>query len=455
LEAAVTRLERLLAVPNLRARLTARTGLRQVLQNTGWLVGDRVLRLAVGLVVGVWTARYLGPEQFGLLSYSAVVVSLFAFLATLGLDNVVIRDVVANPGQIDETLGSAFVLKLGGGLLASLLALAAVRLLRPGDGIAQTLVAVLALSSVFQAFDTIDFWFQSQVASKYTVYAKNTAFLLASAGRVLVMLLGGQVVAIAVASVVEAVAGACGLAAIYLARGRSLAAWRVSVERIRSVLAHSWPLALSGAAIMIYMKVDVVMLRQLASDEAVGVYSAATRISELWYFVPLALVTSLFPGIVALKARDERLYYLRLKKLFGLLAAIGLGTALAITVLSRFIVSLLYGPSYAGAAPMLAVHIWAAPFVFLGVAQSPWDLAEGLTRLVLQRTVLGAIVNVALNALLLPHYAGFGAAVATVVAYACAAWVGNLLDRRTRRIFWAQAEALSLAWVWRRSPPSG
>ncbi|MCR4321033.1 MAG: oligosaccharide flippase family protein, partial [Candidatus Brocadiaceae bacterium] len=144
------------------------TSLQNILVNTGWLFADRILRMGVGLFVGVWVARYLGPEQFGLYSYALAFVSLFGAFATLGLDGIVVRDIVRDPACKYETLGTAFVLKLIGGSLTFLLVIIAISLLRPHDRLTHWLVGITAVGMIFQAFDTIDFWFQSQVKSKYT-----------------------------------------------------------------------------------------------------------------------------------------------------------------------------------------------------------------------------------------------------------------------------------------------
>lgn len=161
----------------IRIRLEGRVALQKILANTGWLFIDKIIRMGVGLLVGIWVARYLGPEQFGLYNYALSFVALFSALATLGLDGIVVRDIVRDPSCKDETLGTAFVLKLIGGGLTFLFVVGANSLLRPHDRLTQWLVGIIALGTIFQAFDTIDFWFQSQVKSKHTVYSKNTAQL--------------------------------------------------------------------------------------------------------------------------------------------------------------------------------------------------------------------------------------------------------------------------------------
>jgi PST family polysaccharide transporter len=416
----------------------------------GWLFADRVLRMGGGLLIAIWTARHLGPDQFGRLSYAIVILVLFDFLLTLGLDNVVINNIVLSPAHAPETLGSLFALKLAGGGLAVVMALGTVYILRPADSLSFGLVAILAPSALFRAFDAIDFWFLSRVESKYSVIARNAAFVVAAIVRVLLIMFQAPLQAFAGAVLLETVLASLGLVLLYHLRGQRLWAWRFSAARVKRLLASGWPLMLSAAAIVVYMKVDVVMLQTLVGDQAVGMYSAATRISELWYFVPAIVVPSVFSALVNLRTMNVDLYYARLRVLFGYLGACGFAIALLTSLLSPALVSLLYGSSYHGAASVLAVHIWAAPFVFLGMAQSQWDISEGLTRLALARTLAGAVVNVALNALLIPRYAGLGAALATVVAYAFAACLGNLFDIRTRGIFRLQLEALLFVPLWQQ-----
>jgi PST family polysaccharide transporter len=195
-------------------------------------------------------------------------------------------------------------------------------------------------------------------------------------------------------------------------------------------------------AITIYMRIDAVMLREMAGERQVGIYAAATRISEIWYVVPLAMLASVFPSVVKVREANPALYQQRLLRLFSLMSGFSLTLAIPIALLSTRLVKLLYGGDYAQAGPVLAVHIWASLFVFLGSAQETWNVAEGLLRLSLYRTVAGAVINVVLNVVLIPRYGSLGAAWATVVSYAFAAVFGNLFSARTRPIFVLQMKSL-------------
>ncbi|MBI2355166.1 MAG: flippase [Deltaproteobacteria bacterium] len=396
------------------------------------------MRMGVGLLVSVWVARYLGPAQFGMLSYATAFVALFGALATLGLDGIVVRELVRNPDDSQEILGTAFALRLAGGLLALLMAVAVASWLRHGEQTLRWLVAIIAAGAVFQAFDVIDFWFQANVLSKHTVMAKNAAFSVASLARVGLILSHAPLILFAGVSLLEVVLGAAGLIIVYRRNGGFPGEWRSNAARCRRLLGDSWPLILSGFSVAIYMKIDQVMLGEMAGDRVVGIYSSAIRISEIWYFLPMIIVSSVFPAVIQAKERDEGLYVRRMQRLFRLMTAISLAIAVPMTFLSEWVVVTLFGQGFAAAAPVLAIHIWAALFVFLGVAQGPWDLAENLTRLALFRISSGAFINVVLNVFLIPAYGAVGAAVATVVSQAFAAVFLNVVHVKTRGIFFAQ-----------------
>ena len=419
----------------IKRRIANRPNLVKILDNIGWLFFDKILRMGVGLIVGVWVARYLGPEQFGLFNFAAAFVGMFGAIAGLGLQGVVVRDLVREPSSKEEILGSAAALQLVGGFVAYGLILATIFWLRPDDALAKTIVAILGSIMLFKASEVAVCWFESQVLSKFTVWVQNGTFLVFASIKVLLILKGAPLVVFAWATMAEGVVVALLMLVTLAVRGPRARHLRVTVARSKSLLVDSWPLLLSGVAVMIYMKIDQIMLGQMIGDEAVGIYSAAVRISEIWYFVPMAIVSSVFPAILGAKERDEVLYYKRLQRLFDLMTWVSLVVAIVVTFLSELIVTLLYGDAFIAASTVLTVHIWASIFVFLGVASGKWLLVENLQLLSLQRSVLGAIINVILNILLIPKYGILGAAWGTVGAQFSVNILFDLIQSKTRNIF--------------------
>ncbi|RQW83385.1 MAG: flippase [Geobacter sp.] len=429
-------------------RLEGRHHLHRIIANTGWLFADKLIRMGMGLLVGVWVARYLGPDRFGLLSFAGAFAALFTAIASLGLDGIVVRNLVRRPDERNEILGTALLLKLTGGSLSITLAMIAVQLIRPADTLAHWLVGIAIAGTIFQAIDPIDFWFQSQVRSKYTVYAKNGAFLLAAILKVVLILVKAPLMAFAMAGLAEIAMGSVGLLLAYRATGGFITIWRARLPLARELLQDSWPLILSGVVIMIYMRIDQVMIGQISGNQEVGVYSAAVRLAEVWYFIPTAIVSSVFPGIVEARAIGDEPFYGQLQKLYNFMAFLAYAVALPVTFVAGPVVNILFGSAYEKAGPMLAVLIWAGMFTNLGVARSSFLTAMNWTRLHFLTVSLGCVLNVVLNLLLIPRYGGMGAVIASFVAYWFASHGACFLFPPLRKTGWMLTRAMIYPRIW-------
>ncbi len=417
-------------------------GARKALGNTTWLMAERVLRIGISLFVGVWMARYLGPERFGIFNYAIAFVALFAPLATLGVEGIAVRDIVRRNESVEETLGSSFILRLVGGAVALAAVLMASRVTHADEPLTRYLIAILGVGLIFRAFETIDFWFQAQVESKYSVYAKSTALLAAAGAKVGLILMHASVAAFAFVLTGEAAAGALSLVGVYFLRRYSLRTWRVTFARVKALLTESWPLILSGIGVSMNLSIDKIMLGRMSGATEVGVYSAAVRLSETWYFIPLAVASSVFPALVRSKDRDRKIYNDRLQRLYDLMIWLALAVAIPVSLAARPLVGVLYGAQYQGASTILTVHVWACLFAFMGAALSKWLINEGLLKFSLARHTLGATANVGLNLFLIPRYGGLGAAVATLVSYSTSNWLACFIFPTTRSAGKMMARAL-------------
>lgn len=401
----------------LRRQVEGRAYLQNVVGNTGWQFGDNLVRMAVGLVIGIWLARYLGPEQFGLFSYALALVALFAALGSLGLDDIMVRDIVRHPEDRHEILGTSLLLRLLGGTISLLAATGTIFLLRPDDGLSQGLVAIIAAGALFQSFHVIEFWFHSQVRAKYAVLAKNSAFLFCSLLKIGLILVAAPLIFFAWVALVEVMLGAAGLVIAYRVKSGSLRDWRVSLKKAKKLLHDSWPLMLAGMVVMVYLRIDQVMLGEMAGHQEVGIYSVAVRLAEVWYFIPTAIYWSVFPAIVEARAAGDELFYERLQKFYNLVALTAYAVAIPVALLAQWLVPLLFGADYARAGLMLAVLIWANIFSGLEMARSSFLTVMNWTRLYLLTVALGCVLNIVLNYWLIPLYGGMGAVIASLVAY--------------------------------------
>lgn len=398
-------------------RIAHRPNLVKIVDNIGWLFFDKLLRMGVGLFVGVWITRYLGPEQFGLLSFATAFIGLFGAIAALGLQFIVVRDIIRNPDCARETLGTAALMQLIGGLLSYLLILVAIAYLRPDDAIVRTIVAILGSMMLLRTSDISVFWFESQVQSKYTVWVQNSVFLVFAAIKVMLILQQAPLIAFVWATLVEAVVAAIILLGAMSQRGPSLAKLRVSAKRAKSLLKDCWPLIFSSIAVSISMKIDQIMLGEMIDDKAVGIYSAATRISEVWYFVIPIVLASIFPALANLNAKKSDLLLRRWSQVYALMFWLSVAVALLLSLLAGSIVNLLFGEAYSGSAIVLIIHAWAGINVAVGSVWSNWILLENKLQIGLYGQLAGATINVGLNLWLIPVYGAAGAALATLGSY--------------------------------------
>ncbi|NOZ24821.1 MAG: flippase [Nitrospirae bacterium] len=309
----------------IRDRLDKRRNLQRIITNTGWLFADRLFRMVVGLFVGVWVARYLGPEQYGVLNYAIAFVGLFSVLSSLGLDKIVVRELVKHPERQDEILGSTFILKLIGGSSAFAVMVGVSAWLKPDDSLTRLVIAVLGFGLIVQAFSTIDLWFKSRVASKYTVLAQNSSFVLTSAAKVVLILKRASLIAFVVVNLVHVILSSAALVLFFRRNGKSLTRWRPVYSVAAALVRESWPLVFAGLAIAVYMKIDQIMLGEMIGRKAVGTYAAAVRLSEIWYFISVAIASSVFPSIVKSKQLDEGIYKRRMQKFYDLNATLAYG----------------------------------------------------------------------------------------------------------------------------------
>jgi polysaccharide transporter, PST family len=409
--------------------------LKQVISNTGWLFADKVIRVGIGLFVVVWMARYLGPSNYGLLNYAIAFTSLFSALASLGLDGIVIRDILKEVSHKDEILGTAFSLKLAGGVITIVLTFVGIFILRPADSVIHWLVLITAFGVIFQAFDTIDLWFQSQVQSKYSVYAKNAAFLVVSICKIVLILTKASLIAFALAGLVEIILGSLGLIMAYRIHGQSLKNWHSNFARTILLLKDSWPLMLSGVIVMIYLRIDQVMLGNILGSKEVGIYSVAVNLVEFWYFIPMAITATVFPIIVNAKKRSDALYYEKLEKLYLLMVWLALSVAIFITIFSQGIVLFIYGEQYKSAYTALSILCWSGLFISSGLVSNHWYLLENLNHYTLYRHLVGVIVNIVLNYILIPSYGINGAALATLITQFIASYMFDYFNKPTKILF--------------------
>lgn len=391
-------------------------------RNSSWLVVPRIGNATVGLVVGIIVARHLGPQDLGTLSYISSLVALFTAVASLGLDAIVVRELVKYPAVGNRLLGTAFGLRLLASLVIAAGLWAAFCELSDSTT-AKALLGFAVISLIAQSTNIVQSHFHAVVRGRSIAYSQLARIVVTVISSVILVWAGAGVLWFGALGLVAALIEAAVLLQLYRRGGHHPSAWRFDTALGRRLLSDSWPLILSGIAVSLYMKVDQVIIAALMDEHAVGLYAVAVRLAEGWSFVPVAIIASVFPAVVRMGQSGDPKYWRRVQQLYDLMVILGVSVAVPVTVFSDTIVHLLYGDAYAGAGDVLAISTWSALFIALGAANMRVLLSEGRTKQSFVRTGTGAALNIALNYLLIPPFGLTGAAVATVAAYALAAYL--------------------------------
>jgi O-antigen/teichoic acid export membrane protein len=364
-------------------KIEGREVLKKTLGNVTWMMGEQVVRLIVGLLVGVWLARYLGPELFGLFNYAIAFTMLVSPLALMGLDNIAFRDLVRTPLEHNEILGTSFLIILAGGTLTFALSVGVIFIVRPDDQVMHWMVGILSAGAIFQCFNPIEYWFGSQLKWKVLFIAKIPGFIVSNIIKIGLILIGAQLISFVWMGLFETITGSIGLLIVYQRSGLQLNAWRFKVSRALSLLKDGWPLMLATAMTMVYLRIDQIMLGEMVGNFEVGLYAVAVRLTEIWLFIPTAIAASCFPAVIEAESISKELFDSHLQKLYHVMAFVAYSIAIPIMIGSGWVVKFLYGAAYAEAGPLLAVLIWSLLFASLGEARFIFLLAKNKTRIFL------------------------------------------------------------------------
>ena len=400
----------------------------------------------MALIVGGWTARYLGVGNFGLLNYAVALVAVFAAIAPLGMEGLVVREMIRAPETIGQWVGTVVGFRAMAAVLCACLAMAAIALLRPGETLPLAMVALLAAGLIAQSLESGELLFQARGCLSRLIVPRLVLFLFLTPVKVAAILSGLSLIWFVVLTTLEQVAS--GLITWHLVRRELGDVHRMQFTPFRGwqLIAVSWPMAVSALAVMLYLKLSQLMLSRMLDDNALGLYSAAIRFSEAAGFVPMALATSLLPGLMRNHEEGPDEYSRALLQYFRLNAGIAYFLCLLLCLGAPWLIHRLFGPDYTLSVPVMMIHVWSLVFVFLGVARGQHLLTKRQTGHSLMFNSIGLIMSLGFNLLLIPRWGIIGAATATVLSYGIANVVASFVSPVTRRIGLMQLHALVTPW---------
>lgn len=401
------------------------------LQNTSWIVGANIIQMILSFIIGMISARYLGPSNYGIINYAAAIVAFFTSVASLGMEGVLVNEFTRQEYKNSEILGTSLVMGLVSSILSSFVVVVLVGFLKQWDGIIVAVTFLQSLTLIFKAFNVFDYWFQSKLLSKYPSIIKCISYIAMSAYKIVLLITNKSVIWFAFSLGVDTLFIAIGLVVFYFFILKEKIGFNVKL--IKPIFVQSAPFIISGLVSVIYTQIDKVMIEQILKDSTqTGLYSAALTVCSTWLFLPQAFITSARPVILEMKDKNDPRYLTRLKQLYCFIIWGCIAVATIITICSPLIIWILYGTEYAAAAGTLRIVIWYTVFSMIGTARGIWILCEKKNKFVWRYLIIGSIINIILNASLIPIVGITGAALATVIAQFISAIIAPVFYKETR-----------------------
>lgn len=414
----------------------------KVFKNMGWLLFDRISRITVGMFLGGMIAKYLGVEAFGSLSYALAFIAIFSAVVNFGLDSIVVKEFSNNENNQKQILYATLIIRSFLALIAITACIVTIFYTKKDGDIVRVLVIILGVGLLLQPLESIDLLFQARIKSKITVIFKSLAFWFASLLKFYAIKNNFDIYSFAWISLIEMLIGYFFLSVAYFKSMECGERYKLNIREILSLIKSSYPLFISGLLIIVYTRIDQILVGELSNNYQLGLYSVATRFYEIWYMIPGIIISSVYPYFSKLYLDNRDKFYEKLQKIFSLMALISLCIILFTFLISPKIIDYLFGVEYRDSYYVLYIQIIGLVFVFFGSAQSLWTIPAGKQKYGLFQTFVGAIFNISANIILIPKYGALGAAIATVITQFIAAYILNYFY--AKEIFKIQTRAFIL-----------
>lgn len=384
----------------------------RVIKNAGWIIAGRVYHMLLAFLVGLLTARYLGPSNFGLINYAATYTSFFASFCTLGINSIIVKNFMDHPDEEGETIGSAIALRTISSVLSVIMMVCITLIADKGETTTHIVVFLCGIGVIFQVMDTLECWFQSRLESKYSAVATVISYTVVSVYKIWLLMTGKSVEWFAISTSIDYMVVAIVLAYIY--RKHNGPKFKCSIHKAKELFLSSYHFILAGLMVSIYGSTDKFMLKQMLDESEVGFYSTAVSICNIWVFLLSAVIDSLYPVILQ-SFEDKMLFNRKNKQLYAIVFYLSVSVSLILSLLASPIIKILYGNAYDPAAAPLRIITWYTAFSYLGVARNAWIVSYSKQNYLKYLYVGAAITNVLLNAIFIPLWGASGAAFASLL----------------------------------------
>jgi O-antigen/teichoic acid export membrane protein len=416
-----------------------------VVKNAGWIVAGKIVQMLINLVVGLLTARYLGPSNFGLIGYANAYTTFFTCICTLGINSIIVKEFFDHPGEEGKILGTSLGLRAVSSLFSAFLIMGISSFMDAGEPETKLVVALCSISLVFNIFELLNYWFQSRLQSKKTAIAALIAYTVSAIYKVVLLIMGKSVVYFAFATSVDHLCVAAILLFFYIKDGG--AKFSFSLQYGKDLLNKSHHYILSGMMIAMYAQTDKIMLKHMVDETAIGYYATALSLSTVWCFLLSAIITSMVPVIMQAHKENKKRFCVLNISMYQIVFYLSAIVSLGFILLGDWVVELLYGEAYLPAVQPLKIITWQTAFSYLGVARDTWILCENKQKYLKYIYISAAFANVVLNFLLIPIWGTAGAAIASLAAQIVTVMVAPFFIKEMRENAMMMLDAILLRGI--------
>lgn len=402
----------------------------RILKNASWIIACKVIQALISLLIGTLTARFLGPSNFGLINYAASLVAFVLPIMQLGLRSIMVHEFVNRPTEEGKILGTSLGMCLISAVACIIGVTSFAMIANRGEKITIIVCFLYSLCLIFQAIEMAEYWFQAKLLSKYSSIAILIAYVIVSLFRTFLLVAGKDIYWFTIAYVIDyCVIGAL-LLFFYKKKGGERLSF--SFELAKAMLNKSRFYIVSTMMTTIFQQTDKIMLKLMLNEAQTGFYSVAVTVTGMSSFIFIAVIDSVRPTILENKKEQSEHYERNLSLLYSVITYMSLLQSIAFTLLASPIVNILYGADYAPSIPLLRITVWYVTFSYFGMIRNIWILAEQKQKYLWIINLSGALMNVALNAVLIPLIGASGAAVASLVTQFFTNVIVNYIIRPVR-----------------------
>jgi O-antigen/teichoic acid export membrane protein len=423
---------------------TLRLAKNKTVKNSAWIISERIFSIGLNTIVTILAARYLGAEGYGIISYGASFVTLFLGVMRLGLDAIIVNELIKNKNKQGELLGTSIGLRLISGFMSVIMILALVLVLNHNSAIIQAVAAAQGVMLIFQAFYILDYWFQARLESKYVSIAKVLASISIFIYSLYLLTSGRGILWFALSLSISSLVISVMLLYFYKKNGGQNLIY--SKETAKYLLSKSYHFIIASIIVSVYLQIDKIMIVNLLGGIQLGIYSAAYTLCIAWGFLQEAIITSIRPSVFHAKQYSADAYLKKLKQLYFILFWVSIIISAIISLSAPLLIDVLFGAEYKDAALVTSIMVWFMPLSTLGSARNVWLVSEDSGKYTKYFLIYGVLANVALNLLWLPSIGIVGAAIATIITEVVTLFLAPLLYGATRQHSRIVIDAIMHKW---------